>query len=86
MNISVRKSMSKWLQQFESDIDKKYICPYHNITFNTKLTPDNIRMETIDKEISLFMRTMVDIRNIQVFQWSITSKLIIRAIAFTLVQ
>ena len=46
----------------------------HNVMSNSELIPENTRVEGVDEEVSLFMRTTVASTAIKIYWLSITSR------------
>jgi len=47
---------------------------YYNITSDAKLTPEDIRMKTLYKEVSLLMRSPTRVGAIKIIRWGIAPK------------
>lgn len=69
MNVHARKVMHERLYQKLSQIQnsKSQTFAYHDVTSDTKLTPDDVGMETLDKKVSFLMRVAVSSRIMKVF-------------------
>ena len=48
---------------------------YYNITLNAELTPEDIRMKTLYKKVSLLMRSLMGVGAIKIIGWGIVPKI-----------
>jgi len=59
MNVSTRKTMSKWLKHSISNERHSHIITYNNVLIDTERVPQHPRIKAIDEVVSLLMGSAV---------------------------